>query len=231
MTNVLKKLIGYGYTDSNGIATLDYTEDGTDITTLQPTGETGYIGNGVGSVQVGAEIHDNSILVTDPYNVLDCTLYNDGLNTHEGIYCWITQPGTTATPSENGLVLDNPNTSAYSLIYVHNVNPMPTSWTDKEQAMRFNQIPFAIEFKVVSSSNGYLRYRLLKSDKTTYDVNKPILNGTDVRILFKEDGVSYYYNGGFESKYATPLSGGNGFAFNLLANTNIVLRDIKYYPI
>lgn len=81
---IKKKLIGYGYTDNNGVATLDYDENGTEISTLAPTGNSGYIGKGVGSVQLEAGLHGSEAVVSDPCTIFDCPVY-DGDNTPTSI--------------------------------------------------------------------------------------------------------------------------------------------------
>ena len=82
---IKKKLIGYGYTDSNGVATLDYDENGTEISTLAPTGNSGYIGKGVGSVQLEAGLHSSETVVSEPCNVLDAKIYDDFETSYNGI--------------------------------------------------------------------------------------------------------------------------------------------------
>ena len=82
---IKKKLIGYGYTDSNGVATLDYDKNGTEISTLAPTGNSGYIGKGVGSVQLEAGLHSSETVVSEPCNVLDAKIYDDFETSYNGI--------------------------------------------------------------------------------------------------------------------------------------------------
>lgn len=67
----MKRLIGYGTTNSSGVATL----------TTSPTGSSmsGYTGKGVGELDIVAELHDDSTVVSQPYTVYDCLKYDKGI--------------------------------------------------------------------------------------------------------------------------------------------------------
>lgn len=68
------RYIGYGVTDSNGVAHLDHDPQGNPIN--------GYTGTGAGEVDVIAST-DNPIssgsIVSEIYEVIDCTFYDEGL--------------------------------------------------------------------------------------------------------------------------------------------------------
>lgn len=102
---IKKKLIGYGYTDSNGVATLDYDENGTEISTLAPTGSSGYIGKGVGSVQLGAGLHSSETVVSETYSIGDYLVY-DKATTGEKSTDWTVTGLTVNNPTDDGTVLD-----------------------------------------------------------------------------------------------------------------------------
>lgn len=65
-----EQLIGYGYTNSQGVATLDYDANGNAIS------GSGYTGTGAGVLDLKAKLHDDSSVVSQPYTVWD-TIYND----------------------------------------------------------------------------------------------------------------------------------------------------------
>ena len=69
-----RRLIGYGYTNSNGVATLDYDASGTSIS------PSGYTGVGAGAINIQAELHDDSTVVSEPYTVLDCIKWDTGID-------------------------------------------------------------------------------------------------------------------------------------------------------
>lgn len=61
-----KRLIGYGYTNANGVATLDYDAEGNELQS------SGYVGQGVGNVDISASaVIDGSTFVSVPYEVID----------------------------------------------------------------------------------------------------------------------------------------------------------------
>lgn len=65
----MKRLIGYGTTNSSGVATLT----------------NGYTGKGVGKIDIQAELHDDSSVVSQPYEVIDAVYYDHGYS-GEGNY-------------------------------------------------------------------------------------------------------------------------------------------------
>lgn len=67
-----RRLIGYGYTDSSGVAHITNDPDGETIS--------GYTGVGAGEIQIVAELHDDSSVVSQPITVYDCTKYDKGLS-------------------------------------------------------------------------------------------------------------------------------------------------------
>ena len=88
-----KKLIGYGYTNNKGIATLDYDADGNPLQT------SGYTGTGAGDIDFIAQYHDGtSEFVSGTLNVWDTMIYYNGDNS-----VWnIQNNNVTITPIENG---------------------------------------------------------------------------------------------------------------------------------
>lgn len=69
-----ERLIGYGYTNSSGVATLDYDANGDPIT------GSGYTGTGAGEIDLLAKLHDDNSVVTPVVRLFDCPVF-DGNNT------------------------------------------------------------------------------------------------------------------------------------------------------
>lgn len=91
-----RRLIGYGYTNSNGVATLDYDASGTSIS------PSGYTGVGAGVINIQAELHDDSTVVSVPCNVLD-TIFRDGATSSDKNDDWYNQESYwSITPSDTG---------------------------------------------------------------------------------------------------------------------------------
>lgn len=68
-----KRLIGYGYTNANGVATLDYDAEGNELQS------SGYVGQGVGNVDISASaVIDGSTFVSETYSIYDCYKYDSG---------------------------------------------------------------------------------------------------------------------------------------------------------
>ena len=83
----MRKYIGYGYTNNQGIATLDYDATGTAIT------PSGYLGTGGGEIDIQAELHDDSTIVSGTLSVWDTIKYDNGTDSTHNI--WGTVPSDT----------------------------------------------------------------------------------------------------------------------------------------
>lgn len=70
-----KRLIGYGYTNANGVATLDYDAEGNELSS------SGYVGQGVGEVDISASaVIDGSTFVSETYSVWDTINYDNAID-------------------------------------------------------------------------------------------------------------------------------------------------------
>lgn len=70
------RYMGYGTTDSNGIAKLDHDENGSAITHS-------YTGTGAGEIDVVASLDEEIVegsIVSEIFEVLDCSAYDTGIN-------------------------------------------------------------------------------------------------------------------------------------------------------
>jgi len=86
---VKKRLIGYGITNSSGIATLDYDATGSPI---EPSG---YVGTGSGEIDIKAELHDDNTVQSEPYILYD-TLFHDEMTPYTA-----SKWSSTLTPTQN----------------------------------------------------------------------------------------------------------------------------------
>ena len=86
-----KRLIGFGYTNANGVATLDYDAEGNELQ------NSGYVGQGVGNVDISASaVIDGSTFVSGTFSVFDCYRHDDGtINSHNDIWTGITNTDLT----------------------------------------------------------------------------------------------------------------------------------------
>ena len=100
----MKKLIGYGYTNSSGVATMEYDASGGDVD--------GYTGVGAGVMNFRAEMHDDSTVVSTPYPVLDCIFMDyksDGTKNTD----YYKSPNATVTYSDGEITAYGTANGAY----------------------------------------------------------------------------------------------------------------------
>ena len=68
-----KVLIGYGYTNENGVATMDYDANGNSVN--------GYTGSGAGLVDLVAEVEvDDGTVESNTYEVMDYIAFDNGID-------------------------------------------------------------------------------------------------------------------------------------------------------
>ena len=86
-----KRLIGFGYTNANGVATLDYDAEGNELQ------NSGYVGQGVGNVDISASaVIDGSTFVSRTLSVFDCYRHDDGtISSHNDIWTGLTNTDLT----------------------------------------------------------------------------------------------------------------------------------------
>ena len=76
-----KRLIGYGYTNVNGVATLDYDAEGNELQS------SGYVGQGVGNVDISASaVIDGSTFVSGTLSVWDTKWFDDGTDSTHSMF-------------------------------------------------------------------------------------------------------------------------------------------------
>ena len=77
----MKRLLGYGYTDNKGIATLDYDKEGNSIS------PSGYEGNSRGFVDIQAVWHEDETIESQQIEITDCIKMDNGTITdHNDIW-------------------------------------------------------------------------------------------------------------------------------------------------
>ena len=103
-----KRLIGYGYTNANGVATLDYDAEGNELQ------NSGYVGQGVGNVDISASaVIDGSTFVSEPYSIIDGTFFDMGTSENTK---W--NGALQRSYSENGTALTS--TGNWQVLYAGN---------------------------------------------------------------------------------------------------------------
>ena len=218
------KYLGYGVTNENGVAKLEYNSEG-------QKRDHSYTGVGAGEIDVVASL-DNPVsegsIVSETYNVWDTKWYDLATdNTKESSWYIDTTntsvsydgDGRTVTKTENNSTWRYfyYNTNALSSVLVGNKYSIPTG----------NVIEFeitAITGSVVFDVMDNLSNHMDNKGATAIGKYKVVLDGTDCK-MYKDDATTPYATG--------TMSGSNvrfGFVFNAY-NESITYKDFKVYSI
>lgn len=108
-----------------------------------------YKGQGLGERKL--VIQKNGRTVSGTYSVIDAT-WIDKITSHTSKW-WLTQTGMEQTVETDGILLNNPNTSSYSLCWTYLTDNFPPSSTARNQATVCWETGVAIEFDVIDVSS------------------------------------------------------------------------------
>ena len=220
------RYLGYGVTNSNGVAHLDHDPQGNPIN--------GYTGTGAGEVDVIAST-DNPIssgsIVSEPYNVWDTIFYDDGLSGTQTKWDTIVVSKSLESNGTKFLVTDTSASARAS------TNPV-----DNASAYDYQPQPMAFECYVVDlyrpSGSGALGIQFIQQNPV---INKQILLlgsdiGHTVKVLYTGTALEVYVDGVHQSSRDLEVTFGNselmrvGFAFYSKDNY-VVVKNVKTYLI
>ena len=217
MTNY--RYLGYGVTDSNGVAHLDHDANGDPLTHS-------YTGVGAGEVDVLASL-DNPVssgsIVSETYEVLDCVFYEDGTTGTPNTY-WSADTGLNVTPSSNGILLEN--TTSSGKVYAINLPDVETS-----SIFDFN-LPLVVEFDVISTTG--IRFFINSSTGgTNLDKNftSSITGNNKVKFIIRNNSYDLIIDNGTPTTTNCNLVNPIGIRFVVVANCNFQFKNFKIYPI
>ena len=205
----MKKLIGYGYTNSSGVATMSKNASGGNVS--------GYTGTGAGLMNFRAEMHDDSTVVSNTYPVWDTLFYDDARDGHQNSN-WTSSGSPTVTANENGTLISNTASSIYTA--------SATLTGDFEATLYVQDIVRGVRVGL-NSSNGSTRSTIYN---TGYVKIQRISNVP--KIYFSSDGSTWT-----ETTYDldTLTSADCNFFFFLYTSGGnevaIRFRDLKIYHI
>ena len=219
--------LGYGTTDSNGIAKLDHDANGDAISHSYTGTGAGEI-DVIGSTDAPADIGDGS-LQSEIYEVLDAIFYDDGLvNPNSNWDCNI----VTRSVESNGtkfLVTSNNATARASM------NPL-----DNSSALDFDGVPMAWEFDFVDySASGVLQAQFYQTTPTSLNKVFSLKNdnyiGKTIKIIYTGTKLELYVDGVHTGSdvtvtYDTSNKIRVGFTFSQ-ANDYCIVKNVKAYPI
>ena len=209
-----KRLIGYGYTNANGVATLDYDANGN---ALQSSG---YVGQGVGEIDISASATvDGSTFVSVPCSIWDYLFYDDGITTPKTANWTNYSDRLTVSVDETGTTLfrDASSGTGYYLT--------PSDYST----------PFAIEFEMVDTgtrtSNG-IDFALNGSDNNKTFNSLNIASGDTIKITYDGETLRTYRNGSTTPiETALALTGDITIAFYIAPNQSIKFKNFRMYKI
>ena len=202
-----KRLIGYGYTNANGVATLDYDANGN---ALQSSG---YVGQGVGEIDISASATvDGSTFVSEPYEVHDCIFYDGAVNGNKN------DDWTTISKLHRYDTYTSYEGSAFNntRIKVNSSENLPMG-------------EYCVEFTVLENTNGRLYYHDGNAISIDLSVGHwRVLNTSDGKITPYLDGqiqTSLIKTYNYSAQTMTiGFSNGNNTAL-------LKFKDFEVYPI
>lgn len=169
-----KRLIGYGYTNANGVATLDYDAEGNELQS------SGYVGTGAGEVDISASaVIDGSTFVSEPSSVIDGTFYDQATTGHKNTN-WTVDRVTVYDPDDFGSLLVSETGNGHY-------------WAGGSSSRITGS--FACEFDLISySDTRSVAFRIKSNDNTNHyllfkDQNVP----ANAHIKITYDGTVFKY--------------------------------------
>lgn len=213
------KYLGYGVTDSNGVAKLDHDAEGQEL-------QHSYTGIGAGEIDVVASL-DNPVsqgsIVSGTYNVLDCVSYDAGIygdsNTRDVYYY---TNGLTRTVETDGsgttFSVTNGNSSALNF------------WGTSDGT------PCIIEMDIVSMDSSLTLYGRdnITLESTSISINPVFAVGNTLKIKYDGEYVQIYYGDTPSTKRSASVTGNFGFYFLKSwssSSWNLKIKNFKCYRI
>ena len=207
MRKMSRTLIGYGYTNSQGIATLDHDANDQSIE--------GYVGEGAGVLNIKAEYDELSSLPLEIYDVefLDRATETDYTT-------WFNQQGITVTRNANDTTIEQ-TTSTTTGFYRCNFNDDHVAEFDIYiENSTGNQIS-------IRDESGDLG-NLFQQDLSNIGI--PLNSYVHVKVELKSLSLKVYVDN--VNTYSTSLSRApNRFMFRLGSGTPINYKNFMVYPI
>ena len=226
----MEKYIGYGYTNSQGIATLDYDANGTQISTLAPTGSSGYIGSGGGEIDIKAKLHDDSTVQSEPFEVTDCMVYDAGVSGKANANAWsdFDTSRIRTTVGATGTLVENLYTGQVAL---------SSNRAGTTTASPWDYIPpFCVEVDFQNATQNKVYVQVHNSDNSTV-ITIPFQNQSDfqhIKLLVRTDKTQIWVDGvkGSDLSGISPSGTRDTLEvrFILDAGCEFTFRNFEIYP-
>ena len=205
--------LGYGVTDNNGKAKLEYDAQGNSLTHS-------YTGTGAGEVDIVASL-DNTITNTSPiseaYSIIDGT-FKDIAITGEKNTNW-TNPGSAVNVETDEIGTTLSNTSGTFHIWANNYSQFTG--------------PFAVEMDILSyhdSGNGGFRISGTNTNFVFKNYNVP--QSCHLKLMFIDGEIKYQIDGGVVTTYANNVTDTSAYVgFRFVGEWNVKYKNFVVYPI
>lgn len=212
---VVYKYLGYGKTDNNGRAKLEFDSDGQPI-------EHSYTGTGAGKVDfiasLDSEISEDS-LISDIYSLYDMLFYDRGTSV-PAENTWIIN-GFIPSYSENGTRLIS---TSYATCFANKKGSgsNPIDWNS----------PVCIELDIgnLNSSDGGIQIYDGNNNCSRTFTQLEINGNNHIKIVVESDRIRYYVDGVEKTNYGYDLTIGT-FRVGLRGTGMITFKDFMIYPI
>ncbi len=208
-----KRLIGFGYTNANGVATLDYDAEGNELQS------SGYVGQGVGNVDISASaVIDGSTFVSETYEIIDAEFYDTCVTGSTAT--WV-QNGTAGsnTLTDNGRVISG-DSSGNGMFYAQKVGQTGMyCWND----------PLTVEFDVVSVT-GAVRFQTYSSS-TTVAYSYDFTQTGHWKFVYDGTNITAYFNGEQQGNPQSRTLTNSRIGFIAENGESITFKDFVVYPI
>ena len=193
---------------------------GTKTTNNQGQATISYTGTGIGDVQV---IVSYGSLLQETYELKD-GLFRDTSTTPNNKW-WSTSSNGSVTHDSSGVIFNNTGTG-YSRMHPYTVENLPSSWSEKENAVKFMNTPFIVEFDVISVKNT--NQIILDTNGTMYtndisanDHVKLVCDGSTGKVYINDVEVN-----------SSPFTFTNSwFAFRINSTVELKIDNFVVYPI
>lgn len=210
---VLKyRYLGHGFTDSNGIATLDYDKYGNQLT------NSGYVGTGAGELDFIAKLHDDSTVQSETYEVIDGNFYDTCITGSSST--WV-QNGTDGsnTLTDNGRVIEGDSTGV-AMFFAQKVGQTGMyCWND----------PLTIEFDAIAVT-GEVRLQIYSSS-TLVGWNYDFIQTGHYKVVYDGTNITRYLDGVQQGSPVARTLTNSRIGFIAESGESVTFKNFVIYPI
>lgn len=197
-----KRYLGYGYTNAQGIAKLEYDENGDPLTHS-------YTGVGAGKINIVAE---SGTLQSEQYELLDALFYDEGIQSSYNQNWTNYNNVLTISRDTSGTLMKN-ETEGNGGYYI--------------ALSSFTFPSFAVEFNILTIENNcYISYDGITS-RVRFDTKATA--GDNVRLEYDNGTNNLYVNDELVDTSTTSTL--RQVAFLVYSNAQLKYKEFKVYPI